>query len=168
MIILMISIHQESITITVIPSFLFFWWHNSKKYIRNTKNTAISHPQNRHDRVEVLLHVLHDAIAKLLVIERHTLRLVQRNESLLQEEEVLLLQGDGEPVDDRTQDLQQLPCTPTGRYRETNRQTETQTHKSDRHIDRQTRQTDTERVNQGYSRATEANIQTRQTDKRET
>ena len=62
-----------------------------KSHETQKTNKQSSHPQHRHDRVEVLLDVLHDAIAELLVIERHALRLVQRDERLLEEEEVLLL-----------------------------------------------------------------------------
>mmetsp|Transcript_13315 Transcript_13315/g.39612 ORF Transcript_13315/g.39612 Transcript_13315/m.39612 type:complete len:303 (+) Transcript_13315:741-1649(+) len=64
--------------------------------------------QDGDGRVRVLLHVLHDAVAELLVVEAHALGLVQRDERALQEHEVLLLQRDCEAVDDGPQDLQQL------------------------------------------------------------
>ena len=62
-------------------------------------------------RLRVFLHVLRDAVGQLLVVKAHALGAVQRDERTAQEDDVLLLQGQRESVDDGAQDLQQLPDT---------------------------------------------------------
>ena len=57
----------------------------------------------------VLLDVLDDAVGQLLVVEADALGFMQRDERPDEELEVFLLEGYGEPVDDGTQDLQELP-----------------------------------------------------------
>lgn len=79
------------------------------KKINKNKQQDFAYPENRHNRLRILLHVLNDAVAQLLVVQRDALGLVEGDECLLQEQQVLLFQGNGEPVDDRPQDLQQLP-----------------------------------------------------------
>ena len=59
----------------------------------------------------VLLHELGDAVGERLVVECHALRLVHRQERVLEELHMFVLQGEREPVDDRPEDLQKL-CDP--------------------------------------------------------
>mmetsp|Transcript_36944 Transcript_36944/g.117572 ORF Transcript_36944/g.117572 Transcript_36944/m.117572 type:complete len:234 (-) Transcript_36944:494-1195(-) len=71
--------------------------------------------QHGHDDVVgkqwILLHVLCHTIGELLVECRQRLHLVQGNQGADEEVLVLLLEGQCEPVDDATEDLQQLPNT---------------------------------------------------------
>mmetsp|Transcript_7751 Transcript_7751/g.17863 ORF Transcript_7751/g.17863 Transcript_7751/m.17863 type:complete len:265 (+) Transcript_7751:560-1354(+) len=64
--------------------------------------------QDGRSRVSILLDVLDYAVGKLLVIERNTLGLVQRNQGTDQELQMLLFQGNRESVNNGSQNLQQF------------------------------------------------------------
>jgi hypothetical protein len=59
----------------------------------------------------ILLQELHNAIGQLRVIHAETLHFVHREEDSSQEELVLLLERQGEAVDNGAQNLQQLSDT---------------------------------------------------------
>jgi len=56
----------------------------------------------------VLLQELHDAVGQLRVVQRQAAHFMQGNQHLDQELLVLRLQGQGEPVDNGAEDLEQL------------------------------------------------------------
>jgi hypothetical protein len=72
-------------------------------------------PQQPLDNVlgqaRVLLEELHNAVRQLRVVQRETLDLVQGNQDAREERLVLLLEREGEPVNDRPEDLEQLGDT---------------------------------------------------------
>ena len=60
------------------------------------------------DCLRVLLHVLRYAIAELRMVDCQPRWFMQRDQGVLEEEQVLSFERNGEAVDDGTQDLEQL------------------------------------------------------------